>query len=242
MNNHEIYGNTISAKGKSRSGDFFHYESVNNFLVAVMADGVGSCDCDWLASELSINSFFTSFKAKIHDVSIEFVIKESIEEANKALLHHSDFSYLASTFIVLVLNLETNEFHCVSIGDSRIYLHKDNKTWQLTQDETEIEMTFDGKFYQPKSVLMNCLGNRFLKFTIKKKFLLANDGFILCTDGFHTIREHVNENEMEFVMNSDVLYLSFHKLFNWYAGYRKDDMSLLVCKINNNSEYLKFIK
>jgi len=182
-----------SDKGKVRSSNQDSgYSGVNLFVVA---DGMGGHAGGDIASAIA-----TQHVAKVDDVYEDGelaigALLNSMREANVKLTETvSKFNYLAGmgTTMDAVLITE-NLANIAHIGDSRVYLLRDNVMTQITKDHTFVQKLVDsGKIteeealYHPRrNVLMRVLGDATEEpeFDIHQLELQAGDRLLLCSDG-----------------------------------------------------------
>jgi protein phosphatase len=182
-----------SDKGKVRSSNQDSgYSGVNLFVVA---DGMGGHAGGDIASAIA-----TQHVAKVDDVYEDGelaigALLNAMREANVKLTETvSKFGYLAGmgTTMDAVLITE-NLANIAHIGDSRVYLLRDNVMTQITKDHTFVQKLVDsGKIteeealYHPRrNVLMRVLGDATEEpeFDIHQLELQVGDRLLLCSDG-----------------------------------------------------------
>ena len=182
-----------SDKGKVRSSNQDSgYSGVNLFVVA---DGMGGHAGGDIASAIA-----TQHVAKVDDVYEDGelaigALLNAMREANEKLTETvSKFNYLAGmgTTMDAVLITE-NLANIAHIGDSRVYLLRNNVMTQITKDHTFVQKLVDsGKIteeealYHPRrNVLMRVLGDASEEpeFDIHQLELQAGDRLLLCSDG-----------------------------------------------------------
>ena len=182
-----------SDKGKVRSSNQDSgYSGVNLFVVA---DGMGGHAGGDIASAIA-----TQHVAQVDDVYEDGelaigVLLNAMREANEKLTETvSKFNYLAGMGTTMDAVLVTeNLANIAHIGDSRVYLLRDNMMTQITKDHTFVQKLVDsGKIteeealYHPRrNVLMRVLGDASEEpeFDIHQLELQIGDRLLLCSDG-----------------------------------------------------------
>lgn len=112
---------------KNQNGDAqkIEYLQTLQYLSISVADGVGSCPCDWKASDSACKLFGEYFQHKISIMPIEEAMYQAITDCNQYILDtQGDCEGMKTTFSVLIWDLQKDTIHYVNIGDSRIYLIK----------------------------------------------------------------------------------------------------------------------
>ncbi len=182
-----------SDKGKVRSSNQDSgYSGVNLFVVA---DGMGGHAGGDIASAIA-----TQHVAKVDDVYEDGelaigALLNAMREANVKLTETvSKFNYLAGMGTTMDAVLITENLASIAhIGDSRVYLLRNNVMTQITKDHTFVQKLVDsGKIteeealYHPRrNVLMRVLGDATEEpeFDIHQLELEAGDRLLLCSDG-----------------------------------------------------------
>lgn len=163
----------------------------------VLADGLGGGACGQVASQLAVQtirqSFFSTSDAEF---SINDRLALAIAEANRVIHHRSNRDRqckgMGSTCVALALYDEAA--YVAHVGDSRVYLIRDNRIRQLTRDHSRVQrMLDDGLITEDEAAnhpernwLDRALG---LKSHILPDLLAEpirvtqDDTFLLCTDG-----------------------------------------------------------
>jgi len=163
----------------------------------VLADGLGGGACGQVASHLAVQTIRQNF-FNIHDgsFSINDRLALAIAEANRVIHQRSSRDRqckgMGSTCATLALH---NEFAYVAhVGDSRVYLIRDNRIRQLTRDHSRVQrMLDDGLITEDEAAshpernwLDRALGLRpqILPDLLPEPIRTAEDDtFLLCTDG-----------------------------------------------------------
>ena len=177
------------AKGKELVGeDFYDVKLFDDVLVAVVCDGVGSAKEGANAAKRAVKHIMQNFKNRPLSWSIEKSIKKFIASINAILYQESIANYenveLLSTLAMVVI--KGNRLYGANVGDSRVYLLRDEKLVQLSLDHNEEGLN---------NVLTKALG---LEKEVEPYYfennLERNDKILLCSDGLYNV---LGEDELQ---------------------------------------------
>lgn len=144
-----IETHTITDPGKRgrRNEDSFQFETYaledpDQTLVhlAVVADGVGGHQAGEIASALAVKSVFEAFEGS--DFSDPtWTLKSALLEANHSITSEAtrDESHLGMGSTIACALVVDYALYIATLGDSRIYLIRDDKIRQLTIDHTWVQ-------------------------------------------------------------------------------------------------------
>nr|WP_254119421.1 protein phosphatase 2C domain-containing protein [Bacillus sp. FJAT-29790] len=203
-----IPGNAQHIGARSEQQDAFAFSDISDDqfirqfgVLAVLADGMGGLSGGKEASRLAVNSFLDHYLHSSNTHSIPEKLVNSVKMANDAVLQFARENGLeggvGTTLIAaVVLN---NQLYCLSVGDSRIYLHQGEALTQLTTDHiyaNELdekaafgEITMEEAENDPqRESLTSFLGLERLEeldVTMEPIQLYEGDSVILCSDGLY---------------------------------------------------------
>ncbi len=169
-------------------------EAIGLYLVA---DGVGGHQAGEIASRTGAETICRTIKNKLADQdgqSIELIIKEAIDSANREVLNqatsNSNFHGMGST---VVLGLYRNDkLYIAHVGDSRAYLINSNDIILLTEDHSIVaSLVRAGKITEKEArnhnmrhIITQCLGSQeYFGPEIKIIDFKKDDTLLLCSDG-----------------------------------------------------------
>jgi serine/threonine protein phosphatase PrpC len=230
--NIETSGLTL-AKGKELKGDdFFEVKVMENITVAVVCDGVGSALQGAEAAKRTSNFLVHSLKNRPKSWSMEKSIKHFIENINRVLYRESMEDYereeLVTTLTLVVI--EGDRLYGANVGDSRIYLHRDETLTQLSDDHAMDEEGME-------NVLTSAMG---LEANVSPYYfennLQAGDKILLCSDGLY------NELSKEEIASGMMIGASFlvKKASKKHDDDLPDDTTAVVLEIKELDPRLKF--
>ena len=163
-----------------------------------VADGMGG----YAAGEIASRSTIKAFEAAIHSLrheqeeqNIRKVMLEAFDKANthvfKMAVSNESYSGMGTTMTALYLPGDGHGY-CCHVGDSRLYLFRNDKLEQLTHDHTLVadlkeqgKITDEEAFVHPqRNILLQALG---VEETVNADFfsfrLQEGDRLLLCSDG-----------------------------------------------------------
>ena len=171
-----------------------HFESPNG-LVAVVCDGMGGHVGGQVASHTAVEAI-QQFMMQKRNASPGELIIEAMNMANTAILNRAilqpELTGMGSTCVMLIVR--NGKVYIGSVGDSRVYLIRNNNIRQLTVDQSYVQMLLDAGSITPeqaehhprKNEITNALGlNGMQPATVLPEAISpeAGDCFLLCSDG-----------------------------------------------------------
>ena len=171
-------------KGKELTGDdYFDVKTIENFTIAIVCDGVGSADEGAEAARRVTNYLMSNFKNRPQTWSIEKSIKTFIKSINSILYQESMLNYerpeLVTTLTLVII--EGDRIYGANVGDSRVYLLRDDKLSQLSQDHAMEEEGYEG-------VLTKAIGiDKDVEPYYFENIINKKDKILLCSDGLYTV-------------------------------------------------------
>jgi serine/threonine protein phosphatase PrpC len=180
--------------------------NVDGGLLTIVCDGLGGNNAGEIASSLSVEIIYKSFKDSTEQDYLKR-IKDSIEAANKSIKEESakqdSFDGMATTAEILFIKEKTAYWG--HVGDSRIYNLKNGKLKQLTKDHSLIQKLIDDGYltlnqaetHPNKNIIMRALGDSdSIEIDLSKLKLDSSDHnkFLVCTDGVTNV---INHDELE---------------------------------------------
>ena len=163
-----------------------------------VADGMGGYAAGEIASRSTIKAFETATHSLRHEQKEQNIRKVMLEAFDKANTHvfkmavsNESYSGMGTTMTALYLPGDGHGY-CCHVGDSRLYLFRNDKLEQLTHDHTLVadlkeqgKITDEEAFVHPqRNILLQALG---VEETVNADFfsfrLQEGDRLLLCSDG-----------------------------------------------------------
>ena len=234
MSSTQIRSSAFSlAKGKELLGDdFYDVKTLGDLTIAVVCDGVGSADRGAEAAKRVTSYLINNFKIRPKTWSIEKSIHTFIKSINTILYEESKVAYERSelvTTLTLVV-LEGNRLYGANVGDSRVYLFRQNKLSQLSHDHTMDEVGYE-------NVLTQAIGiSEEVEVYYFENVIEKDDRILLCSDGLYNVMD--SERLISGIpFGAHGLVKKASKMMQHQL---EDDTTALVLEIQNVDEFSKF--
>jgi len=174
------------SKGTTLKGDdFYDVKIIGDLTIAIVCDGVGSATEGAAAAKRVTTHLINNFKNRPISWEIEKSIKTFINSINSILYAESIENY-ESTELVTTLTIaviQGNKLYGANVGDSRVYLKRDDLLTQLSLDHAMDEEGYE-------NVLTQAIG---LAPTVDiyyfENILKKDDKILLCSDGLTAVME-----------------------------------------------------
>lgn len=184
--------------------------------IAILCDGMGGMTGGELASNLCVSQIYNDFY-ETEDLTNynDFLLRE-IDKADydvSKLVDEEGNILNAGTTLIAVI-IENNKLYWAGVGDSRLYIIRQNQILQITQDHNYLmelmEMVDNKKLTmeeamadKDKDALISYIGINGIKYidSNKKAFeLMSGDCLLMCSDGVY--RSLSDEQMKEIMMAS----------------------------------------
>ncbi len=196
------------AKGKELTGDdFYDVKTIGDLTIAIVCDGVGSATEGAEAAKRTTKYLMNNFKIRPKTWSIEKSIKSFIESINAILYQESQINYEASELIttLTIVVIQGNRLYGANVGDSRVYLYRNNKLNQLSYDHAMEEEGYE-------NVLTQAIGiDKEVQPYYFENLVEKNDKILLCSDGLYNVLEN-EQLEKGIVLGAHALVKKASKL------------------------------
>src|SRR5476651_1675871 len=215
----QFYGITDTGKERKNNEDTFIAKQSTNgrFIIACVIDGVGGYSGGEVAAALAREAILQRLERPAGEV-IPILIdcfnlaNQSILKDKKEVKQHDSMACVATLALV---DIERNQFHYVHVGDTRLYLLRDNSLVKISQDQSFVgfledsgRLTEEAAMTHPKRNEINkALG---FEHTLTKEDeyyetgqspFLPGDMLLLCSDG---LTDMVGKAEITNIISQDV--------------------------------------
>lgn len=195
--------------------DFENTDFVNsNGILAVVADGMGGMRLGKEASSAAVKKMLSGYMNKLLSMTIPEKLKSLLFDSNDAvqdMAQKAGLDYGVGTTLVAAA-IHNGELYWISSGDSRIYLYRKRRLFQLTADHIYAKLLSeevalgktskeDAEMNPDRNKLTSYLGKPDIDEIDRneKPFLLrSGDKVLLCSDGLYgnlTVEEILSEME-----------------------------------------------
>ncbi len=134
------FGITDTGKLRSNNEDTFIAQPVlkGQFIAACVIDGVGGYEGGEVAARLAHDTILASLRSRHADIST--TMKEALSAANEAIYKEKQVNkvngQMACVLTLALADLANNKFFYAHVGDTRLYLLRDNSLVKVTHDHS----------------------------------------------------------------------------------------------------------
>jgi len=208
-----LIGNAQYIGTREEQEDSFATVENNNYILSVVADGMGGYSNGKLASNIVVDTFVNEFNCTLDIHPVENFFVNAANACNRAVLDVAKGKRMGSTLVSTIVS--DGCLYWASVGDSAVILFKDGEIINLNKKHVYKEVLEDkfisGKISEEqllndpmKERLYSYIGIEVLKDieTSKKPIKLkAGDKVLLCSDGVYN---SLPEIEMESILRKPV--------------------------------------
>jgi len=197
-------------------------------MVAIVADGVSSAEAGKEASHQCVNQFIQEFYNTPELWSTATSAQKILTAVNRNLYKRSnEFRHLDKGYITTlsILILKSNKAHIFHIGDSRIYLIRDEQIEQLTTDH--ISSVNAESPYLTRAMGMD-IG---LQIDYRSIDIQEGDRFFLSSDGIHDFMED-QDILNAFIHREDFHHICLALTGKALKGESDDNITCLALRVN----------
>ncbi len=207
--------------GKKRSLNEDSY--IANGSIFAVADGMGGHRSGEVASAMALDALRFGLSKRSKD-PFEDKLIEAIKRANKKVyekaLKDIDVRGMGTTITVAVPN--EDKLYIGHVGDSRLYLLRDGKLRQLTDDHSLVAQMVqkghlkpeEAELHPQRSIITRAVGSeKDVQVDLIVEEVLPGDRFLLCTDGLNAMLS--DEKIAEILRDKDDLDAACRELVDW---------------------------
>jgi serine/threonine-protein kinase len=196
---------TLSSKGpvRQKNEDFAAFwepeepdERQTRGSIAIIADGVGGHGRGDVASKLAVETAIHKFQECSPDMNAKALLREIFFAANIALYDsaHNDRSATRMATTMNVCIFKGRDLHVGHVGDSRLYLVRQEEIKKLTSDHSmsglqlklRLMTELEARASHLRSMLTRSVGiEPIVRFDYKRINAMQHDRFLQCTDGLY---------------------------------------------------------
>ncbi len=197
----KFFGKSDIGKSRRTNEDFFLNEKLSPLeYLFIVADGMGGHQAGDVASRHGTLTFLDEYKLR-RSAGMKIIdsMEESIYKANDSILQMAASdprkSGMGTTFSAFAVY--DSHAHIIHVGDSRIYLVREERLSKLTRDQTFVEkMVEEGRIteeeareHPQKNILYMSLGAQESFEPEARSDIELRDGdiFIICSDGLNNM-------------------------------------------------------
>lgn len=240
---YEVYSESVRFREKSRNGDAVVVKELRDqgLVLLVVADGVSTKPCDYLASKTTCEQVASSFVRTAGDIVDR--LRSAVMEAHfKVQVQTGSCSGMLSTLAVVVWNVHENHLCYASVGDTRIYKVSPNPVDQLSVDDSDAVVIRQGgkPFVESGSVairmgLTRAIGQVHpLTIEVESVRFEPGESVILATDGFYSVSSFMNH--IQDALASSTLQEGMSSMVQGINDQFADDASVAVLRRDDVDE------
>jgi serine/threonine protein phosphatase PrpC len=248
------FGITDTGRQRDNNEDTFIAEPVfkNTLIAACVIDGVGGYEGGEIAASIAQQSLLQSFFGTPGDVVV--TMKNAFSSANEKIyqekLNGDKNKDMACVLTLTLVDLLSNKFYYAHVGDTRLYLLRDDTLIKLTKDQSFVgfledtgRITEDAAMAHPKRNEINKalgfdpnipLNSDYIE-TGESPFL-PGDTLMLCSDG---LTDMVSSSDMTNILVQDITLEQKGKLLVEAANNAGGKDNITVVLVNNNKKSIK---
>ena len=234
--------------------DYFSIKYLENgAILFILADGMGGYKGGEIASKLAVDTFEKDFKVS-NDISKS--LNQSLQKANESIYQYKeqnkDVKSMGTTLIVLYLIKD--EFQWISVGDSPLFLIRDNKIARINANHSvagllELQVK-QGEVTQKevennpnRHMLTSALDGNDLTTveTSRVMKLNENDKIILASDGVETISKEEILGIAISTDNSKAVCLKIIEAIESRAKENQDNATLIYIDVEKKAESVDIV-
>lgn len=201
----KIYSVTRQGKKRPNNEDHFLFRQYNNDTVLLaIADGMGGHAAGEVASEIAIDVIKDlDPNVEAMELHLAKLLRKASLRVQKRAFEDASLEGMGTTLSVVLVRNE--KAYWIHVGDTRIYLFRDGRLYQITEDHTmpqlfvkEGEITKEEARLHPlHHVLLNCIGPDEYEADQGSFLVAGKDLLMLSTDGLH---DALSDADMESIL------------------------------------------
>ena len=217
MANH-FFGVTDTGKVRDNNEDAFIAQEINNkkLLLACVIDGVGGYSGGEIAAAIARDTIIQHLEDSSNGIISR--MKEAFVKAGEKIDAQKDqqpqYANMACVLTLAVVDIESNKFYYAHLGDTRLYLYRDNTLVKVSKDHSFVgfleesgRLTEEAAMQHPKRNEINKALGLGVTFSASDDYIetgespfLPGDVLLLCSDG---LTDMVNRDQITSILDSE---------------------------------------
>lgn len=207
--------------GRQSNQDALASAEQDDLACFVVSDGVGGQNGGEVASSLVVQAVTDTFlrEAAFGPRALQAYIGHASAQVAQRKLEQEQLRHMGATVAAVLIDRRNRSALWAHMGDTRVYLFRDNKLHKVTKDHSLVQQLIDAGYcsadqlrsHPQRNMLSAAIGGEggSVPEVIELPTALhAGDAFLICTDGFW---EWITETEMEHAA------ASAHSAHEWLA-------------------------
>lgn len=182
--------------------------SVGSFRnLFIVADGMGGHKAGDYASKLCVEQMVQSIEKSEHKTPVS-LFEEAVDAANGAVYsesqEHEEYEGMGTTLVACTMQEDT--LYVANIGDSRLYLLRDDDIMQITEDHSLVEEMVkqgnitesEARVHPQKNIITRAVGiDQSVQADFFEVEIYPDDIIMLCSDGLSNM---IEDEDMEYIV------------------------------------------
>ena len=194
-------GNSVIGMRRTNNEDAIYINEQKNLYL--VADGMGGCNAGEVASSTAISAFVEAMENAENGETLDKMMS-AIAQCNKKVYQKSreNVEFLDMGTTLVAVTVENEKMFIVHVGDSRVYLFRENNLQQITTDHSYVmelvkigSITREEAEVHPKrNIITRAIGiSEEVEADTVIEDVKQGDKILLCTDGLSNM---VSKGEM----------------------------------------------
>ena len=194
-------GNSVIGMRRTNNEDAIYINEQKNLYL--VADGMGGCNAGEVASSTAISAFVEAMENAENGETLDKMMS-AVAQCNKEVYQKSreNIEFLDMGTTLVAVTVENEKMFIVHVGDSRVYLFRENNLQQITTDHSYVmelvkigSITREEAEVHPKrNIITRAIGIREeVEADTVIEDVKQGDKILLCTDGLSNM---VSKGEM----------------------------------------------
>ncbi len=173
----------------------------------IVADGMGGHKAGDYASKLCVEQMVQSIEKSEHKTPVS-LFEEAVDAANGAVYsesqEHEEYEGMGTTLVACTMQEDT--LYVANIGDSRLYLLRDDDIMQITEDHSLVEEMVkqgnitesEARVHPQKNIITRAVGiDQAVQADFFEVEIYPDDIIMLCSDGLSNM---IEDEDMEYIV------------------------------------------
>ena len=247
------FGITDTGKLRTNNEDTFIAQAVldDKYIAACVIDGVGGYEGGEVAAQLAHDAILLHVDRESENVIA--TLKEALAAANEAIYTEKKVGkgneQMACVLTLALADIENNKFYYAHVGDTRLYLFRDQSLVKVTSDHSFVGFLEDSGRLTEEEAMRHPKRNEINKalgfdsqiraddyIETGESPFLPGDTLLLCSDG---LTDMMNNSAMTAILNSDKSLALKGKALITAANEAGGKDNITVVLVHNNKSPLK---
>lgn len=173
----------------------------------IVADGMGGHKAGDYASKLCVEKMVQSIEQSEQKTQVS-LFEEAVDAANRAVYsesqEHEEYEGMGTTLVACTMQEDT--LYVANIGDSRLYLLRDDDIMQITEDHSLVEEMVkqgnitesEARVHPQKNIITRAVGiDQSVQADFFELEIYPDDIIMLCSDGLSNM---IEDEDMEYIV------------------------------------------